>query len=330
MQVDLKILKDSRISRHGMALFSIVHNEAYFLPFLFEHYRRLGVEHFLFYDDGSSDGSREFLERQPDCAIVTSDIRYGALIGNGTRYCHVLKASVPRHVFGDRWVLTVDADEFLLLPEPFADLKSLCAAIENAGGSSAVAALVDFYPETLNMRNYPMHRSPFSVNRFCDRGPLFNWKQGRRRPASLFAGVRYRIAEMLYRRHKEEYRRIFQDDLHKPSKLWKVPLVNYASGHRIVDSHGLDVAPFLGLQMVFAHFKFYPGLDGKILHALESKSYYESSREYRMLERAMHYFGNEPLLCDRSIQFKSLCDLEQASLLRRLQISEVNTPTSAN
>ena len=86
MQIDLKIVKDGKISRHGMGMFCVVRDEAYFLPFLLEHYRRLGVEHFLFYDDKSSDGSRELLEAQPDCAVVTSDIPYGAILENGLRY----------------------------------------------------------------------------------------------------------------------------------------------------------------------------------------------------------------------------------------------------
>ena len=179
--------------------------------------------------------------------------------------------------------------------------------------------MVDFYPEKLSMRNYPVGLDPFSMNRFCDRGPLFRWRQGRRKPSALFAGVRYRLAEMLYRRHQDEYLDIFEGDVHEAPKLWKVPLVNFASGHRLVDSHNLDVPPFLGLQMVLAHFKFYPGLDKKIAYALQSNCYYASSRDYRMLERAIDYFGNEPLLCEKSIKFRSLRDLEQASLLYRLQ-----------
>ena len=107
---------------------------------------------------------------------------------------------MPRSVFGDRWVLTVDADEFLLLPEPFTDLNVLCAAIAREGGNSAVAALVDFYPEELNLRNYSTDLNPFSANKFCDKGPLFNGSRTSVGLSFLNTGVRYRLAEMFYRR----------------------------------------------------------------------------------------------------------------------------------
>jgi hypothetical protein len=96
-------------------------------------------------------------------------------------------------------------------------------------------------------------------------------------------------------------------------------LVNLASGHCLVNGHELDVPPFLGLQMVLAHFKFYPGLDRKIAYALESKGYFGSSHNYRMLERVLHHFGDEPLLCDQSVEFRSQLDLERVNLLYPLR-----------
>jgi hypothetical protein len=319
VQIDLKVVKDGKLSAHGMGMFCIVRDEIYFLPFLLDHYRRIGIDHFLFYDDKSSDGSRELLEAQPDCAVVTSDVPFGAIVKKGVRYVNVLKRMVPGTVFGDRWVLTVDADEFLLLPEPFVDLKPLCAAIAQQGGSSAVAALVDFYPEKLSMRNYSAAWHPMKLNRFCDRGPLFEWPPHRRQPFMFDAGIRYRLGEMLFQRHRDEYLAIFDSHPHVTPGLWKVPLLNLASGHWLVTNHSLNVPPFLGLQMVLAHFKFYPGLDKKIAYALRSKAYYANSREYRMLERAVHYFCDESLLCDQTIEYKSLRDLEQANLLYPLR-----------
>ena len=38
-----------------------------------------------------------------------------------------------------------------------------------------------------------------------------------------------------------------------------------------------------------------------------------------MLERAVHYLGDEPLLCDQTVEYRSLSDLEQASLLYPLR-----------
>jgi hypothetical protein len=315
MQIPLKVVKDGKISPHGMAMFSIVRDEIYFLPFLLGHYRRLGVDHFLFYDDGSSDGSREFLEAQPDCAVITSDIPFGTFVRGGARYCHVLKENVPRVVLGERWVLTVDADEFLLLPEPFAELKALCKAIEREGGNSAIAAMVDLYPAKLNMRNYSHALDPFSQNRYFDRGPLFRWQPGAVEPVRCNGGLRHRLADMLLHHHRDDYVAIYGEKHHVGAKLWKVPLLHHTSTTRPMNDHEMNGPPFLGMQMALAHFKFAPNLDKKIEYALASNAYFKSSREYRMLERVVHYFGDEPLGCEQTCELTSLRDLQDAELM---------------
>ena len=53
-----------------------VRNESVRLPFFLTHYRRLGVAHFLFVDNGSDDGSRDYLAAQPDVSLWTTAASY--------------------------------------------------------------------------------------------------------------------------------------------------------------------------------------------------------------------------------------------------------------
>ena len=46
-------------------LYALCWNEGRMLPYFFRHYRSL-VERFFIFDDGSTDGSLEFLRAQPD------------------------------------------------------------------------------------------------------------------------------------------------------------------------------------------------------------------------------------------------------------------------
>ncbi len=48
---------------------AVLRNEMHRIPFFLKYYRDIGVDHFFFIDNGSSDGFIEFAEQQPDCSI---------------------------------------------------------------------------------------------------------------------------------------------------------------------------------------------------------------------------------------------------------------------
>jgi hypothetical protein len=77
----LRLVKTA--NSHGRARFplsAICRNEMYFLPEFLAHYRNIGIDHFVFLDDRSTDGTTDFLNDQPDVSIVTSDFTYGTTV----------------------------------------------------------------------------------------------------------------------------------------------------------------------------------------------------------------------------------------------------------
>jgi hypothetical protein len=144
----------------------MVRDEDYLLPFFFDHYRALGIEGFLIYDDRSAAPTLEFLNAQPNCVIVRSRHRFGDRFGanpEGTprRLGQVLKMSLPEALFAGRWVLTVDADEFLILPPGVAGLAQLIDRLEAARQPYLTAPMVELYGNTLGHRNYQRTLRPF-------------------------------------------------------------------------------------------------------------------------------------------------------------------------
>ena len=99
-------ITNGRILDVNVNLYAIIRDEMFNLPAFFSHYRDLGVQQFLVLDDGSVDGSSEFLCKQPDCVVLTSDIRFGSLVdsvaltefGNirRVRWGKLLKLVIPR------------------------------------------------------------------------------------------------------------------------------------------------------------------------------------------------------------------------------------------
>ena len=64
------------IKRTDILLFVTVRNEEERLPYFLDYYRRLGIDHFLFVDNASTDGTGELLRRQDDVSLWSSDQSY--------------------------------------------------------------------------------------------------------------------------------------------------------------------------------------------------------------------------------------------------------------
>lgn len=319
--INLRLLKPATtLPSLGPAVFAVVRNEAYFLPFFLAHYRALGAQTFLIYDDRSDDGTLDMLAAQPDCAVITSDHRFGDDFGFDAhkaprRLSQALKEGAPETMLPGRWVVTADADEFLVLPSGLSDLNAFTVQLDRVGQPYATAPMVDFYGETLDGRNYGADVGPFAGNPWFDAGPYYAWT-GQVRPRPFVAGLRYRLMLMLHTRHPEETARIYGDELTGATQ-YKAPLLKHGAGVLRVGDHTLSVAPRPGeITAALAHFKFYPGLDAKIEVALRERQYANRSTEYAFLEAAIRLMGSEPLVAAESRRFTGPEALERAGLLR--------------
>ena len=316
----LNIVKPVAVTSSGPAVFSIVKDENYFLPFFFDYYRKLGVELFLIYDDRSGPETVNYLMKQADCAILQSDRAFGDPFGKdefGTprNLPQVLKERVPETFLSGRWVLTVDADEFLVLPSGCSDLPEFIGSLEAIGQLYATAPMIDFYAETLDHRNYPRDLDPFAGNPYFDVGPYYYWT-GSIWPFRLSGGIRLRLLRMLCERHIDRVAGIFGGPLPSLGKTWKVPLLKHGGGIVRRGDHEISVAPrAIDLSPGLAHFKFYPDLDAKIDNALRQKQYFGGSVEYAFLKAALELFGGESLVGPETRRFEGPHSLEQAGLL---------------
>jgi hypothetical protein len=314
-KVELKFIKTAKRATKGVSLFLVQRNELYFLPYLFDYYRRLGVENFLVYDDSSTDASLDFLVAQPDCTVITSDTPYGQKFGPLKRFVNVLKETAPDKFFSGQWVVTADADEFLILPSRYANLVELTKALDAAGHVCATAALIDFYPSRLSQRNHALSVSPFAANPFFDAGPLYTWTPGHFRPKMHSVGIRYRLMRMLNQYHPARFAEIYGNQA-ITALTFKVPLLKRGLGVSPNGDHDVTIAPQLDIVLALAHFKFYPGLDAKIRDAMTRKQYWSLSVDYKLMHAATELMNEKSLIGPESRIFLSPESLEQNGYLR--------------
>ena len=311
---EFKIIKNPSTKSSGVTIFAVVRNEIYFLPHFLRHYRNLGVQEFWFLDDNSTDGTRDFLRAQSDCGILGSNMSFGDKVGH-ERFGIAVKTLVPRGLLLRRWVLTVDADEFLLLPPPFKTLDALAAAMGAAGLQAARALMLDFFPASLQtLANATMQSSPFQLCPFFDAFEHVDWPDCTMQPRTISLGdaVRPRMLRKLSQL-SSKMRDLLQN--YRPANANKVPLLFWQSDTKMLSAHRASVSPSNKIQLVLAHFKFYPGYKDRIADALDTNAYWQNSIEYRFLDLATRELQAWPLKGTRTRLYQSEADLVKAGLL---------------
>ena len=185
-----------------------VRNEALRLPHFLDHYRRLGVAHFLFVDNGSTDGTTELLRSQPDVSVWTTSDSY-RLSRFGLDWLTWLQI---RHAHR-HWCLTLDADEILIYPYwESRDLRALTGWLESQGRQSFGAMMLDLYPKgPLGQHSYRPGDNPFDTLHWFDAGNHTVRIQPRMQNLWIQGGARGRM--------------FFTEEPRKAPTLNKVPLV---------------------------------------------------------------------------------------------------------
>ena len=85
-----------------------IKNDLKRIKVLMDHYRALGVKHFAFLDNGSDDGTFEWLTEQPDIDLFRTYQPYKTAVKEGW-----ISRIVSYYGF-DRWYILTDSDELLV------------------------------------------------------------------------------------------------------------------------------------------------------------------------------------------------------------------------
>lgn len=94
-------------------VYTLVHNEIKMLPYFFRHYGSFARRIFVF-EDSSTDGSREFLEQQPNVTIIEPAV-HGLAEDYWITKLWPLYEKYSRGVAD--WVIDADVDEFVYHPD---------------------------------------------------------------------------------------------------------------------------------------------------------------------------------------------------------------------
>lgn len=272
--------RTGQIGDNDILLFATVRNEIVRLPQFLEHYRKLGVGHFLIVDNTSDDGTAEYLAAQPDVSVWMTSHSY-RLARFGMDWLGWLHWTYGH----DHWCLTVDADELLVYPQSDSrDLRALTGWLDDRGLPSFGAMMLDMYPKgPIGGQSYQPGDDPLATLNWFDAGnyrhqrhPVYGneWIQG---------GVRERV--------------FFADDPRRSPTLNKTPLIRWhwryayvSSTHQVLPRHLHDVFDFENdtrVTGVLLHTKFLPIIGDKSAEELVRGQHFENSGLYQDYHRRL-------------------------------------------
>jgi len=300
--------RTDRIRKGDILMFSTLRNERVRLPYFLQYYREMGVNHFFFVVNDSTDGSLDYLDDQPDVSVWHTRSSY-----NRSRFgVDWLNWLQMKYAHG-HWALVLDPDEFLVYP--FCDTRPLRALTDWLDASSIKsfsAMLLDMYPKgRLDENPYQAGQNPLEIANWFDSGNYTMSRNKRFGNLWIQGGPRARM--------------FFRDAPEKAPALNKIPLVKWDRRYAYVSSTHMLLPR--GLNQVYdewggekasgvlLHTKFIDTFSAKAAEELSRGQHYSASVEYKAYAESMK--DDPELWCKWSEKYINWRQLEILGLMSK-------------
>jgi Glycosyl transferase family 2 len=336
-----------RLLKNGAPVTSIpvicpIKNEMPLLSHFLDHYRRLGVQRFIFIDNASTDGGSDYLCSQPDCRVYFTEQDYRES-NFATSWINEVIDQEPI----EGWLLYADVDEHLVFPDcESVSIAKYCDQLQQRGFDAAYAMMLDMYPQEdfLDFKpsaDFPLAKAMpwFDTDYVIRTWPRPPWARRRIRihPPQILGGPRCRIWSSLERetsRGWPDYFLLGQVDrfvdfvpqrlLPALAKIWladqpalhKTPLNFVRPGFKYMNSHTATNCAFSDELLVLLHFKFCAELQARWRMVHAEANHFRRGLHYLQLEQALARWQGS-LRYEGSAKFNSSEDLVSAGLLGR-------------
>ncbi|WP_264211849.1 glycosyltransferase family 2 protein [Leisingera thetidis] len=258
------------IQRGDILLVCTMRNEQIRLPYFLQYYRGMGINHFLLVDNGSTDGTADYLRGMADVSLWHTTAGYKRA-GFGIDWMNYLK----RKYAHGHWVLVVDPDEFFVYP--FCDtrpIRALTDWLDNSAIRSFSAMLLDVYPKgRIEEVPYQAGQNPLEIAHWFDSGNYSITRNPEYGNLWIQGGPRARV--------------FFADQPEKAPALNKIPLVKWHRRYAYASStHALLPR---GLNQVYES-DGGEKASGALLHTKFLDTFTAKAREE--MDRGQHYAGS--------------------------------------
>ena len=281
----IKILKEIELNDSDLVLICVEKNDIVKIKEFIKHYRSIGVNKFIFLDNNSNDGTKEYLLNQDDVILLETKEKYSS----PRRVAWINR--IIAHYGDNRWYIVVDSDELLVYSDY--ENKSINEVIDyciNKKYVRARALLVDMYAKKEYYVNG--NKEEFMKNCvFFDTDSYYSEKNIKF--MYILGGPRSRV-------------------LKTNACLTKYTLFYFRKKDVFINSHLMfPYKDNLNKEcvLILKHYKFLPNEIKKYIENAKNENYYNKSEEYKKyLEYMSHneldfmYSGSEKYINSKSLE----------------------------
>ncbi len=273
-------------------VFVTVFNGMEYMEWFLSYYRKLGVQHFFFCDNGSTDGTFEYLLTQPDVSTFRNT---GSFAASG---CGVFWANHLMRRFGvGHWCLHLDMDEALVFPgmDEGRSLRDFVTYLDSRGFAATGGCMIDIYPDAL--ADDP-EENGFEASRYIDTD--YVWMRCELPPYHFVkGGVRARMTG-------------------RSLLMTKSPLVKMAPDLAYVaNNHQHTHLPVADVTVALMHYKFIGAIRDRVAEAVDRQEHFQGARFYRILKSSLEKRNvDSNLTSHASVTYSGSRHLQSVGLIR--------------
>ena len=275
------------------AILCVLKNSLAYMKQFIPYYRNLGIRHFIFVDNGSTDGTLEFLQEQEDVTLFIAPYPFEHRRKAGWLLQALQNSGI------DKWYLRLDADEFLAWENmEESSIQELIEKMESHEMGAYRVIMADMYP------SYSLLDGKHDDDRFMEDYIFFDDDASYRRNSEtgdVFGGMRNRTIGADLRMDKYV--------LFHPGRGY-IPLTN----HNITGIRNEEEKKIRG---ILRHYKFLPSESKKYSSiSMQKKSGYSSFKQISKYGKLTQ--GTTTAFTVHSIRYESSKSIQKLSFIEPL------------
>ncbi|WP_372787051.1 glycosyltransferase family 2 protein [Phenylobacterium sp.] len=273
-----------------------------------DHCRRLGVERFLVVDNGSDDGTLDFLLAQADLHVFSSTDGFAANSMGMAWVNELLDAFADDH-----WVLIVDADELFIYPRyEQIRLADLCRFLDTTEARGLFSLMLDMYSDRpVGESIHTPGQALVGTCAYFDRGPYRTMAVSQFPYTRIYGGVRDRL-----------FRQVLQGRYHSPT-VSKIPLIKWRAGTRyLASTHHVTPLPLSALAGGLLHFKFLQDFHERAVVEVGRGEHHSGAHEYTAYLELLQADPRFNLMSPASVRFEDSAQLVRLGLMQTSEAYE--------